>query len=114
MNKIVLFSIFSCILLVLMPMVSSIENNLVKENFKEKYDIISKNLLLNRPILLIFLIYYIYVYLSLFFDNYYFVWIMPIPKIFSFMIYVVLLITYTFWTILIDIFPSLLYLIWPP
>jgi len=92
-------------------MVSSVETNIVKEDFKEKYSLISKNLILNRPILLIFLIYY--VYLSNFFEYSYVLWISFLPRIVSFILYVLFLIPYTFLTILIDFFPFLLDFLYP-
>ena len=48
LKKIVLFSLFSCILIILMPMVSSIETNLVIEDLKYRFRLTDKNLLLNN------------------------------------------------------------------
>lgn len=112
-EKIVLFSISSCILLILTPMVSSIQYNIVKEDIKEKYPILNKKLLLNRPILLIFIFIYIFVYLYLFFENYVYMLRLPLPHLYSFIIYAMVLIPYTFWIILITLFPFILDIFFP-
>ena len=84
-------------------MVSGIEANLMKEDFKEKYCIMGNSILLIRPIFLLFLIYYFSVYLSLFLEYYYFIFVFPMSKFFNLILFMIGLIPYTFWII----FPNL-------
>jgi hypothetical protein len=84
-------------------MISSIETNFMKEDFKERSSIFGNSVLLIRSIFLLFLIYYIIVYLSLFLEYYYFIFIFPMPKFFNLIIFVIGLIPYTLWAI----FPNL-------